>query len=139
MTAFDMIRNSSEFATASGILFLMLVIGFVCLVVVLRTSFARIKAASRVETVKAHPLPGWIARAVGILCMICGIAGMWVGIVLGIAEQVFFTRAAPEPNFPDFEPLGLASIVFGTLLTLFSACLLVLGIILSIEKWLRTK
>lgn len=139
MIGYNIIDNPTAFAMATGIVFLVLVIGFLCVVIVLRALFRRVKAAGRVDTVKAYLVPEWVGAATGILCIGCGIVGMWVGIVPGIIQQVFFTHTYPEFDFLVFEPLGIASIVFGVLLTMLSACLFILGVLLVIEAWLKMK
>lgn len=139
MIGYNIIDDPTAFAMATGIVFLMLVAGFLCVVIVLKSLFRRVKAAGRVDTVKAYLVPGWVGAATGILCIVGGIAGMWVGIVPGIIQQVFFINTYPELDFRVFEPLGIASIVFGVMLTLFSMFLFILGVLLVIEAWLKMK
>ena len=139
MIDYGIISNPGLFFISCGILFLLLVISFLCVAVVLKTLYKRIKAASQVETIKDYILPEWVATAMGLLCIICGIGGMWAGIVWGIFEQIFFTRPYPEIELQIFEPVGVPSIVFGVLLTLVSACIFVLGIFLIIESRSRMK
>ena len=137
MIGYEIISDTGSFALATGILFSMLLIGFLLTVIVLKALFRRVKAAGRVETVKAYILPEWIGMTVGIVCGLGGVVGIWVGTVSGIINQTFFTKTYPETDFLIFEPIGIASIVFGTLLVLFSACIFALGIFLVIESRLR--
>jgi len=57
MIGYEIISDTDSFAMATGILFLMLLIGFLLTVIVLKALFRRVKAAGRVETVKAYILP----------------------------------------------------------------------------------
>ena len=139
MIGYEIISDTDSFALATGILFLMLLIGFLLTVIVLKALFRRVKAAGRVETVKAYILPEWVGMAVGIVCGLGGVVGIWIGTVSGIINQTFFTKTYPEIDFLVFEPVSIASIVFGTLLILFSACIFALGAFLIIESRLKMK
>jgi len=139
MIGYTNVENPGDFFMASGILFLLLVVGFICVVIVLKDLYRRVSAAGRVDSIRTRMVPGWVAAAVGGLCVAGGIGGVWVGIVPGIIEQTFFTITYPDTDFLVFQPLGYASVIFGTLLTLFGVCILMLGLFLLMEFWLHRK
>jgi hypothetical protein len=132
-------NTTQDFIFSTGVLFLLFIGGFLCLVVILRALVRRIKTPAHDEKIGSHLVPAWITLVIGIISGLGGICGVWIGIVPGLMEQTLFTRTSPEMHFNVFEPLGFASIVFGSLLMLFSICVSIMGILMVIEALLRLR
>ncbi len=139
MLSYTIIKNPADFFMASGILFLLLLVGFFCVVIVLKALYKRVSVTGRVDFIQTRTLSDLVPAIIGVLCIAGGIGGMWVGIVSGIMEQTFYTITFPDIDFMVFQPLGYASVIFGTLLTLFGGCIVMLGLFLLMEVWLRRK
>lgn len=139
MLSYTIIKNPADFFMASGILFLLLLVGFFCVVIVLKALYKRVSVTGRVDFIQTRKLSDLVPAIIGVLCIAGGIGGMWVGIVSGIMEQTFYTITFPDIDFMVFQPLGYASVIFGTLLTLFGGCIVMLGLFLLMEVWLRRK